>query len=114
MIGLTLRIVGRTLLGVELGGEADVITPAVNEALAYLEHRLTHLLAPPLLIPAPRNLRFRRAMRTLNRVVYGIIEQRRRGGAGEPKREDLLSLMLNVRDEETGERMTDTELRDQA
>ncbi|HWE95577.1 MAG TPA: cytochrome P450 [Tepidisphaeraceae bacterium] len=117
MAGLTLRIVGKTLLGVELAGETDgvaggaaVMGPAVVEALKYLDHRFSHLLAPPVWVPTPRNRRFKAAMRTLDRVVYGIIDARRRMGEDTG---DLLSMLLAARDEETGEAMTQRELRDQ-
>jgi cytochrome P450 len=117
MSGLTLRIVGKTLLGVEMAGEAKDIAggaaamgPAVVEALKYLDHRFNHLLAPPIWVPTPRNQRFKRAMRTLDGVVYGIIALRRRSGEDTG---DLLSMLLAVRDEQTGEAMTDKELRDQ-
>ena len=109
MIGLTLRIVGRTLLGVDLGGETDVMSPAITEALAYLDFRLNNLVTWPLFVPTARNLRFRRAMRTLDDVVYDII-RRRRDGADTG---DLLSMLLAVRDEETGAAMTDLEVRNQ-
>ena len=109
MVGLTLRIVGKTLLGVDLGGETDVISPAVTEALSYLDYRMNNRIVWPLAVPTPRNLRFRRAMRTMDRVVYDIIRRRRSGG----DTGDLLSMLLSVRDEETGAGMTDKEVRDQ-
>ena len=56
-VALTLRIVGRALLGIDLGGEADQIGPAMTTALGYLEHRLANLLSLPLSVPTPRNLR---------------------------------------------------------
>jgi cytochrome P450 len=42
--------------------------------------------------------------------VYRIIEERRRRGGGG---DDLLALLMGARDEETGEAMTDTQLRDE-
>lgn len=110
MAGLTLDIVGRTLLGVDLGGEAAPLRACVNESLAWLEHRMSHLLSPPPSVPTPRNVRFNRAMRMFDSIVYGVIARRRAAGAGG---DDLLSLMLTVHDEETGAGMTDLELRDQ-
>jgi cytochrome P450 len=111
MVGLTLDIVGRTLLGVDLGGDAAVLRRLVGEALAWLEFRMAHLLYPGPWAPTPRNLRFRRTMKTFDSIVYRIIDERRTQGAGG---DDLLSLMLNVRDEESGGAgMTDLELRDQ-
>ncbi len=110
-VGLTLRIVGRTLLSIDLAGEADRVGRAVTTALEYLERRLSHLLIVPPGVPTPGNLRARRALRTLDTLVFDIIASRRR----EPDRvvDDLLSMLLAVRDEETGEAFSDVELRDQ-
>ena len=111
MVGLTLDIVGRTLLGVDLTGDAAELRRLVSEALAWLEFRMSHLLYPPPSVPTPRNLRFRRTMRRFDAIVYRIINDRRAAGA---VGDDLLSLMLNVRDEESGGAgMTDLELRNQ-
>jgi cytochrome P450 len=111
MVDLTLDIVGRTLLGVDLGGDAAVLRGLVSESLAWLDHRMGHLAYPGPWFPTPRNLRFRRTMKAFDAIVYRIIDERRaRGAAGD----DLLSLMLNVRDEEGGgAAMTDLELRNQ-
>jgi cytochrome P450 len=110
MIGLTLDVVGRTLLGVDLRGERERIGAAVTVGLAYLEHRITKLASAPLAVPTPRNLRFRASRRVLDGIVYDIIRARREGGVdGRP---DLLSLLLSLRDEETGATMTDREVRD--
>jgi cytochrome P450 len=109
--GLTLRIVGRALLGIDLIGEADRITRAVTTSLEYLEYRIINLLVIPPGVPTPRNLRARRALRELDDVIAGILAGRR----AEPGRVagDLLAMLLAVRDEEAGEGLTDRELRDQ-
>jgi cytochrome P450 len=110
-VALTLQIVGRALLGIDLGGEADRIGPALTTTLEYLEHRLSTLVPLPPWVPSPRNLRARRAIATFDTIVAAIIA-RRRGGL-EEGRGDLLSLLLASRDEETGEGLSDRELRDQ-
>jgi cytochrome P450 len=111
MVGLTLDIVGRTLLGVDLTDDAAVMRRLVSEALAWLEHRMSHLAYPPPWVPTPRNLRFRRTMKAFDSIVYRIVGDRRAAGAGG---DDLLSLMLDVRDEEGGGAgMTDLEVRNQ-
>jgi cytochrome P450 len=107
---LTFRIAGQAFLSLDLGGEADRVGAAVLETLAYLEYRLSNLLSLPPFVPTPRALRFRRALRVLDGVVYDIIARRREPQVGPP---DLLSLLLAARDEETGEGFTDRELRDQ-
>src|SRR5262249_41448276 len=76
----------------------------------FITHRAMHLIAVPLAVPTPRNRRFRRARRELDRVVYGIIAQRRRDGGGA---DDLLSMLMGARDADTGEGMSDQQLRDE-
>jgi cytochrome P450 len=60
-------------------------------------------------VPTPSNLRFGRALASLDRVVHRVIEKNR---TREPGR-DLLSIMMQQRDADSGEKMSDKELRDQ-
>jgi cytochrome P450 len=110
-MGLTLRIAGRALMGIDLDGQAARVAPAVTTALEYVEHRLNHRIYPHPVVPTPRNLRFRRAMSTLDGLVYEIIAARRREAGRDTG--DLLSMLLAARDETTGAGLTDRELRDQ-
>ncbi len=110
MLRLTLAIVGRALFSTDLGDEADVLSPPLTVAMDYINHRLNHLFSPPLAVPTPRNLRFRRAMAALDRVVYGIIAARRRDGGPS---DDLVSALLAARDEDTGAPMSDRQIRDE-
>jgi cytochrome P450 len=57
------------------------------------------------------NLRVERAIRRLERILFGIIADRRKSGED---RGDLLSMLLHGQDEESGRRMTDHQLRDEA
>jgi cytochrome P450 len=109
--GLTLRIVGRALLGIDLVGEADRIGRAVTTALQYLERRINNLLTLPPGFPTPWGLRARSALRTFDEVIARVLADRR-GGSGRDAG-DLLAMLLAVRDEETGEGLSDRELRDQ-
>ncbi len=110
MSRLALAIAGRTLFSVDVSGEADAVGQSVRGVLSYLEYRFNLLLSPPVWVPTPRNWRFREAVRNLDRVVFGIIERRRREKSDHV---DLLSLLDGARDEETGEGMTDNQLRDE-
>lgn len=111
MMVLTMRIASETLLGRDLSGEAD----AVGDALAFLtvntNARITRLLDLPLSVPTPENLRYRRATKVLDDLLAGLLAARRKR-PGEAH--DLLGMLLDARDEETGEGMTDTQLRDEA
>jgi cytochrome P450 len=112
MMRLTLEIVARTLFGVHL---RSAKFEEVGGALATISQRFTGrggvIFQVPEKVPTPGNLRFRRAIRTLDTLICGIIHDRRASGedAG-----DLLSMLLAVRDEETGEGMTERQLRDEA
>jgi cytochrome P450 len=109
MMGLTQTIVLRTLLGADLGsfaGELDRAWATINQHIG--EGFWSLGLAERL--PTPKNRRFHEAVDVLDGAVFHIIEQRRRvGGEGN----DLLSMLLLARDEETGETMTDRQLRDE-
>jgi len=110
MMALTLRIVGWTLLGTEVGPDS----PAVGKALTVLLHqvirRTTVLLKLPSWAPTPSHFILNRARSQLDRVVTKVVEERRRAGGGG---EDLLGMLMSARDEETGQSMSNEQLRDE-
>ena len=61
-------------------------------------------------LPTPRNRQFHRALAHLDRTILQLIDDRRRDGAGG---DDLISMLLSARDPETGDGMTDRQLRDE-
>ena len=112
MMRLTLRIVGKTLFDMDLEREAEEIDAAITVAVGRFRTRMNGLqLFIPDTIPVPGNLSFLRAARRLDRLVYGMIDQRRRSGGD---RGDLLSMLLQARDPETGRGMGDRQVRDEA
>jgi cytochrome P450 len=111
MMTLTLRVVSRALLSAEVGGEAGRVGTALGHALGWANDQLTSPWSVvPRTVPIPRNRRIKAAIGALDEVVLGIIRERRAGTA-DPA--DLLSLLMAARDEETGEGMNDTQLRDE-
>jgi cytochrome P450 len=110
MMRLALEIVGLTLLGSDLGGEADAVREAVRIGQEHVNHRATHIITLDEKYPTPANRRFKAALRVLDDVVYRVIEERRRK---EEDTGDLLSMLLLARDEVTGEGMNDKQLRDE-
>lgn len=110
MSRLTLSIVGRTLFSRDIDDDADAFGGALVETLALLNDRTMRFLPAPLWWPSPFNRRLARLIGELDRVVYDIIETRRRTNEAPA---DFLDLLLRARDEETGEGMTDRQLRDE-
>jgi cytochrome P450 len=104
---LTLRIVARTLLGVELREEVEAIGSALDAALVALD-RLWHswLRLFPRWIPIGPRRQLGREVRRLDDVLYRIIEQRRKS---DPGRTDVLSILMR-----SDGAFTDRELRDEA
>lgn len=111
MNAVTMAIVARTLFGADVSEDIG----EVAEAMAVLQEEtgrisITAFFDLPEAMVRPRGERFERAVGTLDRVVNRIVAQRR----AEPEpRDDLLSMLLEARDEETGEGMNDRQLRDE-
>lgn len=110
MMHLTLEIVARVLFKVEVEGEtAHEIGHDVTIANERFGQFDLGMFLPWL--PTARNREFRRAVQSLDAMVSRIIADHRRQGED---RGDLLSLLLSARDEETGEAMSDQQVRDEA
>ncbi|MCY1015654.1 cytochrome P450 [Pyxidicoccus sp. MSG2] len=107
---LTLRIAGLTLFGTEVGDESRAVGDALGRVQTFANSRLTQLIPLPRALPLPSHRRFEKDAGTLDRVVRAIIERRRREGG---EHHDLLQMLMDARDEDTGERMSDTQLRDE-
>lgn len=110
MMRLTLKIVGLSLFSTDLSNETSKVGRAVNYLREYTDRRAWGILVFPENVPTPRNLRFRRALKTLDEVVYGITQHHRSTGKDSG---DLTSMLALARDEETGEQMSARQLRDE-
>jgi len=110
MMRLTLEIVAQTLFSTDIGGDAQEVGTALEAAMEQLSSQESLLQALiPENFPTPRYVRFRKAVEQLNEIIYGIIRQHRTSGQD---RGDLLSMLLDARDED-GSQMTDQQLRDE-
>lgn len=107
---VTLRLVGETLLSSDVTSEASEVGHAITVALEHLIHRTLHPFGFPEWVPTPRNVSFKRSLETLDRVVLDMIAARREGGG---PTNDLLAMLMEARDPETGEGMSDGQLRDE-
>ena len=116
MSALTLRIVVKTLFGLELPDDARRIGAAFELINNYL---VTRVNQPPRLrkllhaLPAPYTLRFKRARARLDAIIFNLIAQRR---AAPTQDDDLLSLLLLSRlEDDSGDSqlLTDQQVRDQ-
>jgi cytochrome P450 len=109
MMHLTLQIVGKALFNSDINEQANAFGQAFLQVNGFLMDHFNHPF-PPLSVPTARHRRFKVALRTLDTVVSDILRQRRQS---KEDYGDLLSMMMEARDEETGQGMSDKQLRDE-
>ena len=108
---LTLRIASTTLFGIDAGDDARDVSEAMHELMEIFPYVAGPIGELRRKFGLAKNERFDRARATLDRIVYGIIARRRKDPSD---RGDVLSMLLAATDAETGEAMTDTQVRDEA
>lgn len=111
MMRVTLNIVSRVMFGAEVQGDAARLEPLVTMAQREVRRRLYVLVDVPEWIPLPGNRRSKSARQTIDAVVTRIIAARRQSDS--TQEDDLLSMLLEARDPDTGEPMDDDQLRDE-
>jgi len=109
MMRLTLQIVGKTLFDADVERDAQEVGKSL-ELLLEIGANFRRTIFVPHWLPTPANLRVKREVAQIEKILYRIIGERRASGrdAG-----DLLSMLLSAQDED-GSRMTDRQLRDEA
>lgn len=107
---VTLDIVAEALFGVNVLGHLEEIRDAISVSNHFAMNRIKRAVRVPLWVPIPENISFNSASKKLDKIIYGIIESRRKEI---DKHHDLLSMLMAAKDEETGETMSDLQLRDE-
>ncbi|MPR34576.1 cytochrome P450 [Salmonirosea aquatica] len=115
MLGLTLNIVTKALFSTDVGDRVAGISDALNGIMHFADNTLKSFIRVPLKYPTPGNVQFLRAVQKVEEVIYGIINGRREQWKQDPdlRYDDLLDMLMRTRDEETGETMSDGQLRDE-
>ena len=110
MLRLMLCVVVKSLFGVDAGRQAETLVRSSAVMLDYAYKGTRNYYSPPEWLPLPSVRRFLGARRRLDDFAYGLIQQRR---DSRPERHDLLSSLLNGRDERTGEKIGEKQIRDE-
>lgn len=112
MMRLTLGIVGKTLFDADVESQARDVGAAMAAVMETFWLRMLPFADTIEKLPIPSLRRAKAARATLDRIVYGMIAERRRSPGD---RGDLLSMLLMAQDEEDdGRGMTDRQVRDEA
>jgi cytochrome P450 len=111
MMFVTLRIAGLTLLSTDFTREARAVGEALNLLLLQVQRAVFSPVQDMLRhLPTPHNRRVSEAMAELRRIVRTTVETRRKQ---QSRPDDLLTMLLEARDEETGQGMSDQQLCDE-
>ncbi|KAK9830754.1 hypothetical protein WJX74_005464 [Apatococcus lobatus] len=111
---LSLQITMEALFGVDLPPrEGRQVTEAVKAAFDYFSQRGASSMVVPEWVPTPVNVQFNAAIITLNRLVYGMISQRRMQLRQQPHPPVCLLEELITATDERGQGMEDEALRDE-
>jgi cytochrome P450 len=110
MTHLALAVLAQALFSADWTREAEVMGPAVEVAIGHAYHQMESFVTLPEFLPTPANIRFKKARAALDEIVYRLIAERHRTQEQPP---DLLAALMNARDEETGEVMSDEQVRNE-
>ena len=111
MFRLTRYNLVKTMFNLDLETKMAEVGKDFEACLAYLQQLMKAPFKPMAYLPTPTNVRFWRARKRLDRLVYDILAKRRSNGGGAS--DDLLALLLKARDDETHDNMSDRQLRDE-
>lgn len=117
MARITFRIIGEAIMSTNLRAESEIFRAAFDKANALLIRRMESVV--PAFLPMPMDGLLRRAAGVLQDMAMRLIRQRRaeleRQGAvdAEAGSLDLMTRLMLARDPESGEVMSDLQLRDE-
>jgi cytochrome P450 len=114
MMRVTLDVITRTMFGADVSQEASRVGTAMTVLTRYAFAQAGNPFSVPPWVPTRRNREFQGALETIDSVVSSLIRARQAArDSGEPPRGDLLDMLLDAEDAETGERMADQEVLDE-
>ena len=111
MMRLTFVIAGKAILGADVSAESASVEQAIGFMLERAYARWGRVAPLPGWVPSPEQVRFRRARASVDRIVSRIIAEHRAAAAPPP---DVLTMLMDARDPDTGTRFSDAELRNEA
>ena len=107
---LTLEVISHTMFSTSMAHHIDWIIHALQVSSQYAIESDSNPLFLPLWMPTSRNRAFHAAMRSMDELIFGLLARRRQSGE---RHGDLLDVLFHARDDETGEGLTEQELRDE-
>jgi cytochrome P450 len=110
MMTVTMKIIAKVLFDTDVSKDAHDLEQAITVGIEAVMNKITHVVTIPDWIPTPANRRAMAAFKLLDQKIDDIINSRRQ--TMEDKG-DLLSMLL-LSEDDNGESMTDSQVRDEA
>jgi cytochrome P450 len=110
LYNLTLNIVNKTLFFNEVQSTTAKVYELVSKGSEFISDRVENPIRLPDWVPTPKNLEEKAIIRKMDDLFFEIIKRRRKEKSSHL---DLLSMYMDAVDEETGEQMSDKQLRDE-
>ncbi|MCC5647564.1 cytochrome P450 [Nostoc sp. CHAB 5824] len=108
MMHLTLQIVMKCIFSADIdAGEAKVVANALDVAMQWFESKRRQNFLVWEWFPRPENIRYRNAIAQMDEAIYKLIQERRNSGE---KSNDLLTMLMEAKDEKTLQQMDDIPL----
>ncbi len=110
MTELTMDVISKAMFSTGVEEKAARVGEQITKLNEFTVDRLQKPIRMPVWFPTRSNLGEKKALGVLNEVIYHIINERKETGE---QKDDLLQMLLDARDEDTGEAMNSVQLRDE-
>ncbi len=110
MVALTIEIITKALFGSQISQDVEAVWTHMNYVNKVGIMRIRNPFQPPRWLPTRQNQKVKDAVTLINTVILGIIAERHKTAE---THDDLLQMLLDVEDADTGERMSDQQIRDE-
>jgi cytochrome P450 len=107
---MTLRALGRSVLGTDLDGRTSIVGPALRAGAKWAADRGFRPVNPPHWLPTPGQRRARSASTALHELAADILQACR---ADEGRDAPLVRALMQATDPQTGERLSDRAICDE-
>ena len=113
MMKIAYEVVGQALFGADLNPHFEELHEVMKYLNLFLTRRLYRLIPVPMKFPLPSHVRFLRGKRSLDRIMYALIDEKSKPSAAS-EHVDVVSLLIQAADEESGQKMDRVQVRDEA
>lgn len=110
MTKLTIKVLSNALFSLDISDNSNQLSVSLRSAFEFVSNKMSNPMSLPLWIPTQKNKQFVHDKKEIDSIVEKIISTRRNS---KENYNDLLNTLIKSKDPETGDTLTDNQLRDQ-